>query len=178
MRYSLETSIMSLLCMLMLSACTTTPTREELLNQKIIYSRNSGKYYLEIAECLKSDEGFHLPKWHRHTWRDINTFFIYHESMQVDGYPQMHDEAAKTYYITEIHDPKSSRSINQPITYGNGNWIMTIKDNGSKESTKSQIEIRSNKDLLSDYPPTSYIPDPKASLSLRLYKVETIDQCF
>lgn len=162
----------------MLPACMTTPTREELLDQKIIYSRGSDKNYLVIAECLKSDAGFYLPKWHRHTWRDINTFFIYHASLQVDGYPQMHDEAAKAYYITEIHDPKSSGNINQPITHGNGNWIMTIKDTGNEKDTKSEIEIRSSKNLLSDYPPASYIPDPKASLSQRLYKVEQIDHCF
>ena len=162
----------------MLSACMTTPTREQLLSQKVIYSHNSDKHYLEITECLKSDDGFHLPKWHRHTWRDINTYFIYHESLQVDGYPQMHDEAAKTYYITEIHDPKSSGSINQPITHGNENWIMTIKDIGNQQNTRSEIEIRSNQNLLSDYPPASYTPDPNASLSQRLYKVEKIDQCF
>ena len=178
MRYSLKKSILFLLCLLMLPACMTTPTREQLLSQKVIYSRSSDKHYLEIAECLKSDEGFYLPKWHRHTWRDINTYFIYHESLQVDGYPQMHDEAAKTYYITEIHDPKSSGSINQPITHGNGNWIMTIKDVGNQQNTRSEIEIRSNQNLLSDYPPASYTPDSNASLSQRLYKVETIDQCF
>lgn len=178
MHSSLKKSVLLLLCMLMLSACMTTPTREQLLSQKVIYSHNSDKHYLEIAECLKSDEGFHLPKWHRHTWRDINTYFIYHESLQVDGYPQMHDEAAKTYYITEIHDPKSSGSINQPITHGNGNWIMTIKDAGNQQNTQSEIEIRSNQNLLGDYPPASDTPDPKASLSQRLYKVEKIDQCF
>ncbi len=178
MRYSLKKSILFLLCMLMLSACMTTPTREELLSQKVIYNRSSDKNYLEIAECLKSEEGFPLPKWHRHTWRDINTYFIYHESFQVDGYPQMHDEAAKTYYITEIHDPKSSGSIDKPITHGNGNWIMTIKDTGNAQNTRSEIEIRSNQNLLSDYPPPSYTTDPNASLSQRLYKVETIDQCF
>lgn len=178
MRYSLKRSILFLLCMLMLSACMTTPTREQLLSQKVIYSRNSDKHYLEIAECLKSDEGFHLPRCHRHTWRDINTYFIYHESLQVDGYPQMHDEAAKTYYITEIHDPKSSGSINQPITHGNGNWIMTIKDVGNQQKPRSAIEIRSNQNLLSEYPLASYTPDPKASLSQRLYKVEKIDDCF
>lgn len=178
MRYSLETSIISLLCVLMLPACMTTPTREELLNKNVIYSRNSDKNYLEIVECLKSDEGFPLPKWHRHTWRDINTYFIYHESLQVDGYPQMHDEAAKTYYITEIHDPKASGSVNQPIILGNGNWIMTIKDTSTDQNTQSGIEIRSSKNLLDDYPPTSYLPDPNAPLSQRLYKVETMDQCF
>lgn len=178
MHSSLKKSVLLLLCMLMLSACMTTPTREQLLSQKVIYSRSSDKHYLEIAECLKSDDGFYLPKWHRHTWRDINTYFIYHESLQVDGYPQMHDEAAKTYYITEIHDPKSSGGINQPISHGNGNWIMTIKDIDNKETTKSGIEIRSNQNLLSEYPPASYTPDSKASLSQRLYKVETIDDCF
>ncbi len=166
MRHSLKKSILLLLCILMLSACMTTPTREELLSQKVIYSRSSDKNYLEIAECLKSEEGFPLPKWHRHTWRDINTYFIYHESLQVDGYPQMHDEAAKTYYITEIHDPKSSGSINKPITHGNGNWIMTIKDAGNAQNTQSVIEIRSSKDLLSDYPLASYTPDPSASLEV------------
>ncbi len=178
MRYSLKKSILFLHCVLMLPACMTTPTREELLSQKVIYSRSSDKHYLEIAECLKSDEGFHLPRWHRHSWRDINTYFVYHESLQVEGYPQMHDEAGKTYYITEIHDPKSSGSINQPITHGNGNWIMTIKDIGNPKHAKSAIEIRSNQNLLSDYPPISYTPDPKSSLSQRLYKVETIDHCF
>lgn len=178
MRYSLKKSIPLLLCTFMLSACMTTPSREELLSQKVIYSRSSDKNYLVIAECLKSEEGFPLPKWHRHTWRDINTYFIYHESLQVDGYPQMHDEAAKTYYITEIHDPKSSGSIDKPITHGNGNWIMTIKDTGNAQNTRSEIEIRSSKELLSDYPPASYTPDPNASLSQRLYKVETIDHCF
>jgi hypothetical protein len=162
----------------MLPACMTTPTREELLSQKVIYSHNSDKNYLEIAECLKSDAGFYPPKWHYHTWRDINTFFIYHTSLQVDGYPHMHDEAARTYYITEIHDPKSSVNIDQPITHGNGNWIMAIKDTGNEKDTKSRIEIRSRKNLLSDYPPASYTPDPKASLSQRLYKVEQIDHCF
>lgn len=178
MRFSLEKSILFLLCMLMLPACMTTPTREELLNQKVIYSRSTDKHYLDIAECLKSDEGFPLPKWHRHTWRDINTYFIYHESLQVDGYPQMHDEAAKTYYITEVHDPKSSGSIDKPITHGNSNWIMTIKDVGNAQNTQTVIEIRSSKDLLSNYPPASYTPEPNASLSQRLYKVEKIDQCF
>ena len=90
----------------------------------------------------------------------------------------MHDEVAKTYYITEIHDPKFSGSINEPITHGNGNWIMTIKDVGNKQGIHSEIEIRSNKNLLSDYPPASYTPDPNASLSQRLYKVEEIDHCF
>lgn len=180
MRYSLKNSIRFLLCGLMLSACMTTPTREELLSQKVIYSRSSDKNYLEIAECLKSDAGFPLPEWQRHIWRDINTYFIYHESLQVDGYPQMHDETARTYYITEIHDPKSSGSINshKPITHGNGNWIMAIKDVDNKQNTQSEIEIRSNQNLLSDYPPASYTPDPKASLSQRLYKVEIIDHCF
>lgn len=178
MRYSLKKSILLLLCVLLLSACMTTPTREELLSQKVIYSRSSDKNYLEIVECLKSEEGFPLPKWHRHTWRDINTYFIYHESFQVDGYPQVHDEAAKTYYITEIHDPKSSGNINKPITHGNGNWIMTIKDVGNEQNTRSEIEIRSSKNLLSDYPPASYTPDPNASLSQRLYKMEKIDHCF
>ena len=178
MRYSLTKSIPLLLCVLLLSACMTTPTREELLAQKVIYSRSSDKNYLDIAECLKSEEGFPLPKRHRHTRRDINTYFIYQESFQVDGYPQMHDEAAKTYYITEIHDPKSSGSIDKPITHGNGNWIMTIKDTGIAQNTQSEIEIRSSKDLLSDYPPASYTPEPNASLSQRLYKVETMDHCF
>ncbi len=178
MRYLLKKSIPLLLCVLMLSACMTTPTREELLSQKVIFSRSSDKNYLEIAECLKSDEGFPLPKWHRHVWRDINTYFIYHESFQVDGYPQMHDEAAKTYYITEIHDPKSLGSINKPITHGNGNWIMTIKATGNAQNTQSEIEIRSSKDLLSDYPPASYTPDPEAPFSQRLYKVEAIYHCF
>jgi hypothetical protein len=178
MRYSPKKSIPLLLFALLLSACMTTPTREELLGQKVIYSRSSDKNYLVIAECLKSEEGFPLPKWHRHTWRDINTYFIYHESFQVDGYPQMHDEAAKTYYITEIHDPKSSGSLNKPITHGNGNWIMTIKDTSNEQNTQSVIEIRSSKDLLSNYPPASYAADPNVSLSQRLYKVETIDHCF
>ena len=178
MSYSLKKSIIFLLCAFMLSACITTPIREELLSQKVIYSRSSDKNYLEIAECLKSNAGFHLPKWHRHTWRNINTFFIYHESLEVHGYPPMHDEVAKTYYITEIHDPKFSGSINEPITHGNGNWIMTIKDVGNKQGIHSEIEIRSNKNLLSDYPPASYTPDPNASLSQRLYKVEEIDHCF
>lgn len=177
MRYSLKKSIPLLLCVL-ITACMTTPTREELLGQKVIYSRGSDKNYLEIAECLKSEEGFPLPKWHRHIWRDINTYFIYHESFQVDGYPQMHDEAAKTYYITEIHDPKSSGSIDKPISHGNGNWIMTIKDTGNEQNTQSVIEIRSSKNLLNDYPPASYTSDLNASLSQRLYKVEAIDHCF
>ncbi len=161
-----------------LSACMTPPTRETLLGQNVIYSRSSDKHYLEIAECLKTDEGFHLPKSHRHPWRDINTFFIYHESVEVHGYPQMHDEAAKTYYITEIHDPKYLGSTSQPITHGNGHWIMTIKDTGNPKYVQSTIEIRSSKNLLSDYPPDAYTPDPKAPLSQRLYKVEKIDQCF
>jgi hypothetical protein len=163
---------------ILLPACMTPPTRNELLNQKVIYSRSSDKHYAAIAECLKSDAGFPLPKQQRHTWRDINTYFIYHESVQVDGYPQLHDEVAKIYYITEIHDPKYSGSINKPITHGNGSWIMTIKDTGNAQNTQSEIEIRSNQNLLSDYPPASYTPDPNASLSQRLYKVETIDHCF
>ena len=178
MRHSLNKSIPLLLCVLMLIACMTTPSREELLSQKVIYSRSSDKNYLEIVECLKSEEGFPLPKWHRHTWRDINTYFIYHESFQVDGYPQMHDEAAKTFYITEIHNPKSLGSFDKPISHGNGNWIMTIKDTGNAQKTQSKIEISSNQNLLSDYPPASYTPDPNASLSQRLYKVERIDHCF
>lgn len=178
MRSSLNRLTISLLCGLMLPACMTAPAREELLSQKVIYNHSSSKNYLEIAECLKSDDGFHLPKWHRHTWRDITTYFIYHESLQVHGYPQIHDETAKKYFITEIHDPKYSGKINETITHGNGNWIMTIKDVGNQKSTQTEIEIRSNQDLLSDYPPASYIPDPNASLSQRLYKVEKIDHCF
>ena len=178
MRFLLKNPVVFLIIFLMLTACVMPPTRNELLGQKVIFSRNSGKNYLEIAECLKSDDGFPLPKQQRHTWRDINTYFIYHESVQVDGYPQLHDEAAKIYYITEIHDPKYSGSINQPITHGNSNWIMTIKDTGNAHNTQSEIEIRSSQNLLSDYPPVSYTPDPNPSLSQRLYKVETIDHCF
>lgn len=163
---------------ILLPACMTPPSRDTLLNQKVIYSRNSDKHYAAIAECLKSDDGFPLPKRQRHSWRDINTFFIYHESVQVDGYPQLHDEVAKIYYITEIHDPKYLGSSNKPITHGNGNWIMTIKDTSNAQNTQSEIEIRSSKNLLSDYPPVSYTPDPNASLSQRLYKVEEIDHCF
>jgi len=178
MSFFLKNSVLFLTIVLMLPACMTPPARNELLNQKVIYSRSSDKDYLEIAECLKNDDAFPLPKWHRHTWRDINTYFIYHESLQVDGYPQLHDEAAKIYYITEIHDPKYPGNINKPITHGNGNWIMTIRDISTSQNTRSRIEIRSSKNLLSDYPPASYIPDPNASLSQRLYKVEAIDHCF
>ncbi len=178
MNLALIQSAVTLIIAITLPACMTSPTRETLLNQEIIYSRSSDKNYLEIAKCLNTEDGFHTPKWHRHTWRDINTFFIYHEAVEVHGYPQMHDEAAKTYYITEIHDPKFIGNTNQPITEGNGLWIMTIKDNGNEEYVKSKIEIRSSKNLLSDYPPVSYTPDPRAPLSQRLYKVETIDKCF
>ncbi|MBX9916664.1 MAG: hypothetical protein K2Y07_05415 [Nitrosomonas sp.] len=178
MRFLLKNPVVLLIIFLMLTACVIPPTRNELLSQKVIFSRNSGKNYLEIAECLKSDDGFPLPKQQRHTWRDINTYFIYHESVQVDGYPQLHDEVAKIYYITEIHDPKYSGSSNQPITHGNGNWIMTIKNTGNEQKNQSEIEIHSNQNLLSDYPPVSYTPDSNASLSQRLYKVEKIDHCF
>lgn len=178
MRFLLINQAIFLIIVLMLSACMTAPTRNELLNQKVIYSRSSGKHYAAITECLKSDDGFPLPKRQRHTWRDINTYFIYHESVQVDGYPQLHDEVAKIYYITEIHDPKYLGSSNKPITHGNGNWIMTIKDTGNAQNTQSEIEIHSSQNLLSDYPPTSYTPDSNPSLSQRLYKVEKIDQCF
>ncbi|TXI19584.1 MAG: hypothetical protein E6Q62_03765 [Nitrosomonas sp.] len=170
--------ILSILAVVILSACSIAPTRQELLEQKIIYSRNSDKNYLEIAACLRSDAGFYLPKDNRNTWRDINTFFIYHESVAVHGYPQMHDEAGKTYYITEIHDPKYFGSTKQPMTHGNGDWIMIIRDASSGEHAQSTIEIRSNKNLLSDYPPDTYTPGPDAPLSQRLYKVEKIDQCF
>ena len=170
--------ILSILAVVILSACSIAPTRQELLEQKIIYSRNSDKNYLEIAACIRSDAGFHLPKDNRNTWRDINTFFIYHESVTVHGYPQMHNEAEKTYYITEIHDSKFFGSTKQPITHGNGDWIMIIKDTSSGQNIQSTIEIRSNKNLLSDYPPDTYTPDPNASLSQRLYKVEQIDHCF
>ena len=178
MRYSLKKSTLFLLCVLLLPACMTTRTREELLSQQVIYSRSSDKNYLEIAECLKSDAGFPLPEWQRHIWRDINTYFIYHESLQVDGYPQMHDEAAKTFYITEIHNPKSFGSLDKPITHGNGNWIMTIKDTGNSQGAQSLIEIRSDQNLLSDYPPKPYSPDLRDTLAHRLYKVEEIDRCF
>lgn len=90
----------------------------------------------------------------------------------------MHDEAAKIYYITEIHDQKFSGDINEPVTHGNGDWIMTIRDISTGQNTHSEIEIRSSKNLLSDYPSASHTPDPNASLFQRLYKVETIDQCF
>lgn len=178
MRFCAKKRLLLPLCALLLPACMTAPAREELLCQKEIYNRSSDKNYLEIVKCLESDDGFHLPKWRRHTWRDITTYFIYHESLQVHGYPQMHDEAAKTYYITEIHDPKYSGKINETITHGNGNWIMIIKDASNPQRTQSEIEIRSNQNLLSDYPPTAYAPDPNASLSQRLYKVEEIDHCF
>ena len=178
MHFSPKKRLMVLLCALLLPACMTAPAREELLNQKVIFSRSSDKNYLEIVKCLESDVGFHLPKWHRHTWRDITTYFIYHESLQVHGYPQMHNEAAKTYYITEIHDPKYSGKINETITHGNGNWIMIIQDASNQQHTQSEVEIRSNQHLLSDYPPVAYAPDSNASLSQRLYQVEEIDHCF
>ena len=178
MNSGLKKAAILFLFVILLPACTTSPSRDTLLNQKVIYSRSSDKHYAAIAECLKSDAGFPLPKRQRHSWRDINTYFIYHETVQVDGYPQLHDEAAKIYYITEIHDLKYSGNINKPVTHGNGSWIMTIKDTGDAQNTQSEIEIRSNQNLLSDYPPASYTPDPNASLSQRLYKVEKIDHCF
>lgn len=156
----------------------TTPSHEELLKQKVIYSSSSDKNYLTIAECLKSEDGFPLPKRQSHTWRDINTFFIYHESVQVDGYPQLHDEVTKTYYVTEIHDPKFLGDDNKSITFGNGNWIMTIKDASNNHIAQSLIEIRSNQNLLNDYPPKSYSPDSRDTLSHRLYQVEKISGCF
>jgi len=55
---------------------------------------------------------------------------------------------------------------------------VTIKDTGDTQNTQSEIEIRSSKNLLSDCPPASYTPDPNASLSQRLYKVEEIDHRF
>jgi hypothetical protein len=165
--FSLKKTILSLIAVLIVSACATPP-REELLKQKVIYSRSSDKNYLAIA----------LPKKHRHAWRDINTFFIYHEAVQVDGYPQLHDEAAKTYYVTEIHNPKFLSGNNKFTTFGNGNWIMTIKDTSDNHITQSLIEIRSNQNLLNDYPPKSYSPDLRDTLSHRLYKVEEMSGCF
>lgn len=156
----------------------TTPSREELLKQKVIYSSSSNENYLAIAECLKSEDGFPLPKRQSHAWRDINTYFIYHESVQVDGYPQLHDEVTKTYYVTEIHNPKFLSDDSKSITFGNGNWIMTIKDISNNHIAQSLIEIRSNQNLLNDYPPKSYSPDLRDTLSHRLYKVEKINRCF
>ncbi|MCC8997823.1 MAG: hypothetical protein LM517_12495 [Nitrosomonas sp.] len=170
-------SSLSLIAVLILSACMTAPSRQELLKQKVIYSHSSDKNYLVIAECLKSEDGFPLPKRQSQNWRDINTFFIYHETAQIDGYPQLHDEATKTYYVTEIHDPKSLKNAGS-ITFGNGNWIMTIKDTGNSQGAQSLIEIRSDQNLLSDYPPKSYSPDLRDTLAHRLYKVEEIDRCF
>ena len=176
--FSLKKTILSLIAVLVVSSCMATPQREELLKQKVIYSRNSDKNYLVIAECLKSEDGFPLPKKQRHAWRDINTFFIYHEAVQVDGYPQLQDEAEKTYYVTEIHNPKFLSNDNKSITFGNGNWIMTIKDTSDNHITQSLIEIRSNQNLLNDYPPKSYSPDLRDTLSHRLYKVEEMSGCF
>lgn len=178
MRVSLHESAKFFLPILLLTACTAPLTRSELLNRDIIYSRSSDKHYLAIVACLKSNESFPLPKWQRHTWRDIDTFFIYHESLQVDGYPHWHDEAAKIYYITEIHDTRLSWDIDKPITHGNQNWILTIKNIGTEQHPESEIEIRSDKNLLDNYPSASYTPNPKATLSQQLYKVEKIDRCF
>jgi len=168
---------LSLIAVLILSACMTAPSRQELLKQKVIYSHSSDKNYLVIAECLKSEDGFPLPKRQSQNWRDINTFFIYHETAPVDGYPQLHDEATKTYYVTEIHVPKSLKNT-ESITFGNGNWIMTIKDTGNSQGAQSLIEIHSDQNLLSDYPPKSYLPDLRDTLTHRLYKVQEIDRCF
>ena len=167
-----------LIVSLALSACIVAPTREALLNEKVIYSRSSDKPYLTIAECLKSEAAFPLPEWHRHTWRDINTYFIYHETVKVNGYPHFHDEAAKTYYITEIHDSGTAQETGKTLTHGNGNWIMTIKDASAGQQTLSAIEIRSSKNLLSDYPSDSTAADANATLPQRLYHAERIDQCF
>ncbi|MBX9894138.1 MAG: hypothetical protein K2Y09_03030 [Nitrosomonas sp.] len=172
------TTTLFLIIIGLLTACVATPTREALLAQNVIYSHISGEHYLTIAECLKSKDSFPLPEWHRQTVRDLNTYFIYHESMQVNGYPHFHDEAAKTYYITEIHSTGSSRDTGQPITHGNGNWILIIKDTSTGQAIRSSIEIRSNANLLHDYPPDSYAPTPDASLPQRLHKAETIDRCF
>lgn len=172
------TAAIALIMTIVLSACATSPTREALLAQKVIYSRMSDKHYLTVAECLKNKDSFPLPVWHRQSVRDINTYFIYHESMRVDGYPHFHDEAKKIYYITEIHDTGSSGNSGKPITHGNGNWILTIKDISTDQHIRSDIEIRSNANLLNDFPPDSYTPDATAPLSQRLYKAETIDQCF
>lgn len=172
------TAVFTLTLAILLTACTTPLTREALLAQKVIYSRSSDKHYLAIAECLQTKDSFPLPEWHRQSVRDLNTYFIYHESMQVDGYPHFHDETAKTYYITEIHGTDLSQQTGTPITHGNSNWIMTIKDMSAAQKTRSDIEIRSNANPLHDYPPDSYTPDPNASLSQRLFKAETIDRCF
>jgi len=67
MRFCAKKRLLLLLCALLLPACMTAPAREELLSQKVIYNRSSDKNYLEIVECLESDDGFHLPKWRRHT---------------------------------------------------------------------------------------------------------------
>ena len=104
--------------------------------------------------------------------------FLYRNGKaRIDGYPQLHDEATKTYYVTEIHDPKSLKNAGS-ITFGNGNWIMTIKDTGNSQGAQSLIEIRSDQNLLSDYPPKPYSPDLRDTLAHRLYKVEEIDRCF
>ncbi|MBX3617766.1 hypothetical protein [Nitrosomonas sp.] len=161
-----------------LTACAVSPARETLLAQKVIYSRMSGKHYLAIAECLKSKGSFPLPEWHRQSVRDINTYFIYHESVRVDGYPRFHDEAKKIYYITEIHDTDSPWNSDKPMTHGNGNWILTIKDISTDHYIRSDITIRSNANLLDDFPPDADTPNPNASLSQRLYQAETIDRCF
>lgn len=180
MNYYLNKTIFFLIGLSTLSACITPPSRKELLDQKIVYNRNSDKNYLVIAECLKNNAGFNLPTWNRHTWRDINTFFIYHESILVRGYPQMHDEDTKTYYITEINDPKFSGRINEPILHGNENWIMAIKDVSNTQKTQSVIEIRTNEKLLSDDTSTITHPDSDSDseLSKLLYKAEHVEDCF
>ncbi|UJP05097.1 MAG: hypothetical protein LZF61_09690 [Nitrosomonas sp.] len=177
-RIDTNKAVLLLVTALMLSACIMAPTREALLNEKMIYSRSSGKHYLTIAECLKGAADFPLPERHRHTSRDINTYFIYHESVRVNGYPHFHDESAKIYYITEIHDSGSFRDAGKPITHGNGDWIMTIKDTGTDQATRSEIEIRSHKNLLHDYPANPSVSDSDATLSQRLNHAEKVDRCF
>jgi len=177
MSYTSKKSVVLIACVFIFSACSTAPTREQLLQEKVIYSRSSDKDYLEIANCLKSKAGFNLPEWNSRNWRDINTFFIYHESTEINGYPQFHDESTKTYYITEIHDPKYLRDTNKPITHGNGNWIMAIKDVSSSKNHRSEIEVRSNKEILNDAS-SPYSADNNALLSQYLYKAEEIDHCF